>query len=520
MVQPTRAAAISERRSTDETGQLARCGPEEVGVDAAALLSGIDTLAGRFDLHSIMVAKAGRVICEKWWWPAGPARPHGLHSATKSFVATAVGLAVAEGVLRLDTRIVDVLNHHLPAQVSERLARVTVADLLTMRGGNAAGISGATTRKSVDSLIRAFLAEPVVHEPGTVFTYSSASSHLLSAVVQQASGDKVSAYLRPRLFEPVGLGLPAWDEDREGICTGGNGLRTTTESLLRFGLLHLADGVWNGQRVLPEGWVAQASHPHVRDAHAGVWDGERLVKPTSGEDTERSGYGYQFWVDPDGSYSAQGVFGQICLVDPASDCVVVTTAGIDSRKNGFNDAIRHDVLSVLREPGRGRPRVDQETWQLEAARPPADRPGRHSEQQGIVDGRFVAEPNDQGVHAVTVTTSAEGVVVAVDHERGEQAIYSPWSGWAESRTSMYGEDLHHSYQFTDEPVVAHARWAGPTEIELSWWFPETAFRDTVRLAFHGNRLAVDRSTNANSGSLSLPTLVAHHGDRLTSDLHT
>lgn len=168
---------------------------------------------------------------------------------------------------------------------------------------------------------------------------------------------------------------------------------------------------------------------------------------------------------------------------------------------------------MLRAAPNGRAHHGQEKWQRDAAQPPPDAPGRKPRRN--VDGRFVAEPNDQGVRCVVVSTSADGVLLVVDHERGEQAIRSPWSGWSEGRTSMYGEDLHHSYRFSDEPVVSHARWADPTTIEVSWWFPETAFRDTVRLAFHDDTLTLDRRTNANSGPLSLPRLVARRlpGDR-------
>jgi CubicO group peptidase (beta-lactamase class C family) len=487
---------------------LIRCRPDEVGVDSPALLSGIDDLvADRFELHSVMVAKAGNVICEKWWWPAGPDRPHGLQSATKSFVASAVGLAVAEGAIGLDTRVADVLCDDLPREIGDKLARVKVADLLTMRGGNAAGISGATSRKAIGSLVRAFLAEPLAHEPGTAFTYSSASSHLLSAVVQRATGEKVADYLRPRLFEPIGIAAATWDEDPQGISTGGSGLRITSEELLRFGLLHLADGTWNGKQILPPGWVADASYRHVAAAHPGVWDGERFVSPPADLRSERTGYGYHFWVGADGSYWAYGAFGQLCIIDPTSASVVVVTAGVDTRMTGFPDAVRDRLLPVLRSETGGRPYRGQDAWQLEAAQPPADEPAR--EPQRDLGGRFATGANEQGIRAVVVAISGEGVLVVVDHERGEQPIFAPWSGWAESLTSVYGEDLHHSYKFTDEPVVSHARWADPTAIELSWWFPETAFRDTVELRVHGDVLSLDRRTNANSGPLQLPTLVAY-----------
>jgi len=489
---------------------LERCHPDDTGVDAEALTAFFDGIVARgYTLDSVMVAKAGRVLLEKWWWPAAPQTPHTLHSATKSLVGSAVGLAVAEGALTLQDKVVDLFPDALPTRVGDNLSRMTILDLLTMRSGNASGLSGATYRKSTGSLVRAFLAEPVPHEPGSVFTYSSASSHLLSVAVQRATGQRVADYLAPRLFEPLGIRSAQWDRDPEGISTGGNGLRMTTEDLLAFGMLHLADGLWHGRRVLPVGWVAEASRMHVSSADPGSWDGKRLVKPAASAEDRESGYGYQFWVAGDGSYSAQGVFGQVCLVHPAGDFVVAVTSSFSDQEHpGLVEALRTGLVPILAGDSPAGVRHDLDQWQHDAVDPPDDLPG--AEPAGDVLGRYLPADDTQGVRWVEVTTDQEGVLVTAEDSRGVHSIRAAWRGWHPGRTGMYGDDLHHSYRFDDEPVLAHARWADPHTLDLRWLFPETPFRDTVELRFSGDDLVLDRRTNANSGPTRLPSL---HGVR-------
>jgi hypothetical protein len=161
--------------------------------------------------------------------------------------------------------------------------------------------------------VAAFLALPLVHEPGERFVYNTPATHVLSAIVERASGQHLLDYLTPRLLEPLGIEGAWWERSPQGVDLGGTGLSITTEDAAKLGLLYLRDGMWEGRRVLPEGWVAQASTAQVSTAHWGGVDWQQ-------------GYGFQFWRSRHG-FRADGAFGQFSLVLPDEDAVVAITGG-------------------------------------------------------------------------------------------------------------------------------------------------------------------------------------------------
>lgn len=289
-------------------------------------------------LHSLLVHRHGETLLDLWQWPHEPGLKHKIHSATKSFTGTAIGFAEDEGLLRLDDPVADFFGGRLPAEPSENFSRMRIRDLLTMRTGHGRGLSGATTRLRRTGWVGEFLEEPVVELPGRTFLYSSTTSHMLSAIVQEVSGQPVDEYLRPRLFDPLGITDFDWERDPEGVASGGNGLSMLPRDLLSFGVLYLQDGIWEGRRILPAGWTQKASALHVRRAISGEWNGKELVPPAR-DAVADSGYGYQFWTTEDRVYSASGIFGQECMVFPDQGGVVVVTGAM-------GDGTYHDLPDI------------------------------------------------------------------------------------------------------------------------------------------------------------------------------
>ena len=137
---------------------------------------------------------------------------------------------------------------------------------------------------------------------------------MLSAIVQKATGKTVLDYLRPRLFEPLGIENPTWETSPQGISLGGYGLSIRTEDIARFGQLYLQKGKWQGKQLVPAAWVEAAT---ARQTSNGS-------NPKSDWD---QGYGYQFWRCRHGAYRGDGAFGQFCIVMPEQDAVVAITSG-------------------------------------------------------------------------------------------------------------------------------------------------------------------------------------------------
>ena len=180
---------------------LPRSTPEAQGISSQAIQDFISTVDKIDTLHSFMLVRHGHVIAEGWWKPEAPDKPHVLHSLSKSFNSTAVGLAIAEGKLSLDDPVLKFFPGEAPVEPSENLRAMKVRDLLTMTCGHDTEAKSARNAPAVKD----FLAQPVPHKPGTHFLYNTLGSYTLSAIVTKATGQTSLEFLKPRLFEPWGL---------------------------------------------------------------------------------------------------------------------------------------------------------------------------------------------------------------------------------------------------------------------------------------------------------------------------
>ncbi|MBR4133452.1 MAG: serine hydrolase, partial [Bacteroidales bacterium] len=152
-------------------------------------------------------------------------------------------------------------------------------------------------------------------------------TYMLSAIIQKLTGEKVLDYLTPRLFEPLHIDIPVWDESPQGINAGGWGLQLKTEDMAKFGQLFLQKGIWNGKRLLSEEWIAEASKYQVPSVPAGTRPDEVEAKGLTKDNcTFLLGYGYQMWMCPENAYRADGARGQYIIIAPDYDAVIAVTA--------------------------------------------------------------------------------------------------------------------------------------------------------------------------------------------------
>ena len=261
-----------------------------------------------------MLVRHGQVVAEGWWGPYAADEPHMLFSLSKSFTSTAVGLAVADGKLKVDDPVLGFFPDEAPAQPSANLKAMRVRDLLTMSTGHHDEEIRDFPYTGDESVVKNFLARPVSHKPGTFFLYNTPASYMLSAIVQKVTGQPVVDYLRPRLFEPLGIAAPTWEASKQGVSMGGFGLSVRTEDIARFGQLYLQKGMWQGKQLVPAAWVETATSRQMSNGSSPTSDWEQ-------------GYGYQFWRSRHGFYRGDGAHGQFCLILPQYDAVVAITSG-------------------------------------------------------------------------------------------------------------------------------------------------------------------------------------------------
>ncbi|MCR4582987.1 MAG: beta-lactamase family protein [Prevotella sp.] len=302
--------------------------------------------ADSMDIHSVMIVRDGSVVYSRWQSEGADSVPHVLHSVSKTFTATAVGLAIADGKMALTDKIVSFFPDKLPADVSDNLKAMTVRDLLTMSCGHDDDPTGVT-RNAGQDWVSAFLAYPVVHQPGTFYCYNSLGTYVLSAIVQQVTGQKVVDYLDARLFQPLHIDKPKWEESPQGINTGGWGLYLKTEDLAKMGQLLLQKGEWNGQQLIPAAWVGEMSKKQVESINPGTRLEQAEERGMTKETSDwMQGYGYQMWRCRPGCFRADGARGQYIIVVPDRNAVIAITSDVADLQGELNLVWNH-ILPVL-----------------------------------------------------------------------------------------------------------------------------------------------------------------------------
>jgi hypothetical protein len=278
------------------------------------------------------------VVAEGWWSPYAPEQTHLLYSLSKSFTSTAAAFAVAEGLLDLDATVLSYFPE-LDREITDPRSRsMLVRHVAAMASGHLEETADRALALDPLEPVRGFLLIPPDREPGTVFAYNQPCTYSLAAIVQRLTGQTLTAYLRPRLFDPLGIGRVGWQQYPAGRDIGYSGLHATTDAIARLGLLYLQGGVWNGRRLLSEEWVAEATR-------------RQIESPNEPNPDWRQGYGFQFWMSQHG-YRGDGAYGQFCLVLPEQDAVIATTAATENMQ-GILDAVwMHLVPAMPAEPAK------------------------------------------------------------------------------------------------------------------------------------------------------------------------
>ncbi len=465
------------------TNILPRSSPAAEGLDAKA----VRLLVDRFDdldcIHSFVLVRNGSVIAEGSWAPNTADRPHEMFSVSKSFTATAVGLAIDEGLFGLDDRVVDLLASDAPAEPSANLAAMRVRHLLTMTTGHAADSLGHDGVSRV-GMARTILALPVEHEPGTRFVYNTGATYLAGLIVQRLTGQRLLDYLRPRLFDPLGITTATWEQDADGFDAGGFGLSITIEELAAFGQLYLQRGQWRDRVLVPAAWVDAATAAQVPNG------------PHESPEWEQ-GYGYQFWRCRHGAYRADGAFGQFAIVWPEHQLVLAITAGTANMQS-ILDAVWDTLLPGL-TAGRtaGGAVVEEAVVDTSGLwlRPPVGAPSSPGE-ASIRDISHRLEAKDGGtVGSLRLTRDAQGRIVLQMHVLGhDNSIVFGFGEWVPGVSNYRGEPAE---------VASAAAWTDESTLVARMVAVGTPFVSTVTLRLADGRIGVTLDLNVFFGPTRL-----------------
>ena len=469
-------------------GELPRSEPEAQGMDSGAILAFLDAIAAsKHEFHSFMGVRHGHVVAEGWWSPYRPELKHTLYSLSKSFTSTAVGLAVSEGKLTVDDAVVKFFPEDRPGQVSEHLAALRVKHLLTMSVGHAEDSTPTIVKE--ENWARAFLALPIKNEPGTVFLYNSGATYMLSAIVQKVTGQKVLDYLRPRLFEPLGIEKMTWETCPRGINTGGWGLSVRTEALAKFGQLYLQEGQWRGRVLLPAAWVEEATSFKIQQ---GGTDLERLRR----ESDWHQGYCYQFWRCRHEAFRGDGAFGQFAVVLPRQDAVVVITCETSDMQGELNLVWKYllPAMYPVALPKSEAAQVElKRRLSLLALAPSLGGIASPIDSQ-VSDQPFKLESNDLGAQSVTFSFRDNDCIFTLTDGQGTHRVICGQGVWFPGETDMPGTPprlIAGHDERTSSKIAACGCWKDAATYEMTWRYCETPHHDTVTCRFTKNTTQIE-----------------------------
>lgn len=469
---------------------LPRSTPEKQGISSSAILEFVEAAGRQIDaLHSVMIVRHGHVVAEGWWSPYGPGTPHMMFSLSKSFTATAVGLAIAEGRISLDDPVLKFFATDAPTEPSANLKAMRIRDLLSMSTGHHTEDLQKFSFQTNEVLTRAFLALPVAHKPGTHFLYNTPATYMCSAIVQQVSGQTVLDYLRSRLFEPLGIENPTWSASPQGISHGGYGLNVKTEDIARFGQLYLQKGRWQGRQLVPPAWVEAATARQTSNGSSPTSDWEQ-------------GYGYQFWRSRHGSYRGDGAYGQFCFVLPEQDAVIAITSGTRDMQGVMNLVWTNLLPAMQPRPIRAdlKARIQLEEKLARLVLPTPQ--GRSSSPLAakISGPRYLFPGNDQKIESIVFEFNEDGAVLQMRNNGVDHRIPVGHASWQRSRSLLAAGLDQRVVEPKEQPVAGGGAWTADDTYTVKLAFYETPLVLTLRCRFDGEQVFIDPEYNVVSGA--------------------
>ena len=476
---------IAQKGST-----LPRSTPEAEGVSSENIIQFLDAAAkSKTEFHSFMLLRHGKVIAEGWWNPYRADLKHTLYSCSKSFTATAIGFALQEKKVKLDDKVVSFFPNYLPDTVTAYLSDLTVKDALMMSDGQEPDPTGTVISRD-SNWIRGFLSTPILHDPGTTFLYNSLGTYMLSAIIQKVTGQSTLEYLKPRLFEPLGIKGMDWETDLQGISTGGWGLRLKTEDMAKFAELFLQKGKWDGKQILPQGWAEEASTMKImQDPNA----------PQSKKDSSDwlQGYCYQMWRCRHNAFRGDGAFGQFMIVMPDQDAALAITAETADMQEEINLVWQY-LLPAFKDAKLpdNKAAYSQLKEKIKALALTAPAKQNGSPATAINGKNFTASAND--LHIQNIDFNFSNDVCHVNFKTGAAMYPISFSAgkWNESETAMpapslTGAAIEKRDMLYPARIAASYSWKDANTLELVLRYIESPHSEIFTCHFDGNKLNVE-----------------------------
>lgn len=479
--------------------ELLQSTPEAEGVSSQGIISFLNAAEkSKTEFHSFMMLRHGKVIAEGWWKPYSAHLKHTMYSCSKSFTAAAIGFAVSENRLNVNDKVISFFPGDVPDTISPYLSQLTVKAVLSMSDGQEPDPTFTVAGRD-SNWVKSFLALPIKYKPGTKFLYNTLGTYMLSAIVQKVTGQKVIDYLKPRLFEPLGIEGMDWEIDPRGINVGGWGLRIKTEDMAKFGQLFLQKGKWNGKQILPASWVEEAStlkivqHPEYSQAKRDSSDWEQ-------------GYCYQMWRCRHNAFRADGAFGQFIIVMPGEDAVIAITAETPDMQEEINLVWQY-LLPAMQKNKLPVNTSIITTLKQKLSSLVLTVPAKTTSPLAtkISNKTFSTEPNEKHIQSLSFNFSGNTCTLKLQTDTALHQLVFGAGNWQTGETNKRGPSLAGTAKasFVGLPPLKFDgayTWKDEHTLELTLRYIESPHTEKMICHFDENNLSVDIENSYDYGS--------------------
>lgn len=460
--------------------------PEQVGVSSEAFKEMISFFEGKgARLDSLMVVRHGKIACECHWAPATADTPHDLFSLSKSITAIAMGFAVDEGYVDLNTKI---FEKYFPEKLEKLKGKqrvwaekATIHHLIAMQLGK---VTSVLDNKEKTNWVDALLDKPFKFEPGTDWAYISENAYLLSWIIQKETGMTMTELLTTRLYEPLDMDIAHWDKSAEGVDAGGWGLKLSVTDIAKISYMFMNKGMYGDKRILSEEWVKKCCTPY-----------NKKLYPIFSKDSH---YGYQTWIDYDlgeTTYRFTGLYGQHSFMLPQYDAVVVMT-GRDNRDKILINPVFDRVPALFIEPKKLDDEKVREFKKLVTSKKALPEfknvARRNTAKEKVINNRsikIVSGPNLSVIGATTFfmwrertgylnnimfSFNADGLEFSFDERGSERQTI---------KAGMNGEYIYNELKLRDDTIICNAQATWKQNGTLELYLHHTGCSQTKRFIF-------------------------------------
>lgn len=470
--------------------------PESVGLDSTRLKEGLELVHQRgWRVDSIQVVRHGKLVLDAYFYPYGPGHLHDLRSATKSVTSSLLGLSIAQGKWPdVNVPVLSQFPERKFEAVDARKKAMTLGNLVDMRSG----LSWFEVNSSSDehsSFVQMYrtkdwfeyvLNQPMIWEPGGLFLYSGGNMDVLAALIGRAWHQPAREVAREKLFRPIGISRFEWaGADPDGNTTGDGTLGLTPRDMARLGLLWLHDGVWKDERLLPEGWTGK-----LFVDGAGLW--------------ATGGYLYKrgFWIDSlKGCFRAWGRHGQLIMVDPTLDMIVVVTSKVVDSEANTSMHVANEIMHMASEtrniPENPSAQAELGAMLQKIAQPLQLHEGPSEIPTGWCGKTWTLEKNPLGFVSMRLEpdpVDSGSVIIELGLASGKTRRFSCGLDGA-CRFNPDADNYNGTTAKVDCVLALNGRWAAPDLFELEGQYLESAKYMSYRIEFRNNGIIVNFENN-------------------------